>query len=406
MFLIKKFVNNIIRLFFDTYNYIFSSRYKTANLKQTLAYCNDNIPLYSGMGNEIECYPFMDKLTVQNNIAKFPTKKILANIGSTSGTTGSPGKFHRDIENMASEQYFLNQYFQWKGKRRVWLRGDEVFPYGSNPKHIYRIIPFFGDIYISSFHLNEDTFADIVNLLSKYENMVLWAYPAPAALLAEYCIRKNIKLNFDIIATSSEKLYEHQAKTIEDAFNVKVKDLYGQGERIAAFYRCELGHYHEIPNYSYVEYIHIKDDLYKIAGTSLHNKIMPLVRYKMNDIVKIEKKPCECGAKGKNIIEILGREDDYITTPKGICPGILFAAPFQRLRNIKETQIIQRSESKIDVLVVKNEDFNISDQRLLEETIYGIITKEVCEIIYVNKLEKDKSGKLRFIINHTIHKNT
>jgi len=335
MFLIKKFVNNIIRLFFDTYNYIFSSRYKTANLKQTLAYCNDNIPLYSGMGNEIECYPFMDKLTVQNNIAKFPTKKILANIGSTSGTTGSPGKFHRDIENM-----------------------------------------------------------------------VLWAYPAPAALLAEYCIRKNIKLNFDIIATSSEKLYEHQAKTIEDAFNVKVKDLYGQGERIAAFYRCELGHYHEIPNYSYVEYIHIKDDLYKIAGTSLHNKIMPLVRYKMNDIVKIEKKPCECGAKGKNIIEILGREDDYITTPKGICPGILFAAPFQRLRNIKETQIIQRSESKIDVLVVKNEDFNISDQRLLEETIYGIITKEVCEIIYVNKLEKDKSGKLRFIINHTIHKNT
>lgn len=82
--------------------------------------------------------------------------------------------------------------------------------------------------------------------------------------------------------------------------------------------------------------------------------------------------------------------------------GILFAAPFQRLKNIKETQIIQRSEKIIEVLVVKNEKFNDADKALLEHLIYGVITREVCEIKYVEELEKDKSGKLRFIINHAI----
>lgn len=404
IFIFKKVINNFVRVFFDLYNVIFSSKYKYIKLEKMLHYCRQSIPFYKGEGDQLDSFMFINKATIQNNFNQFPNKNILTNTGSTSGTSGSPGYFYRDINNMAAEQYFLNEYFQWKGKRKVWLRGDEVFPYGSKPKIPYIKIPLFGDIYISSYHLNDETLDIVVAALKKYKNMVLWAYPASAALLAEYCLRKNVKLSFDIVATSSEKLYEHQAKIIESAFNVKVKDLYGQGERVAALYRCEEGHYHEIPYYSYVEYLKIKDDLYKIVGTSLHNNAMPLVRYKMNDIFRINETLCRCGATSKNITEILGREDDYITTPKGVCPGILFAAPFQRLRNIKETQIIQRTDTKIDVLVVKNEKFNVIDKKLLERTIYGIITEAVCNIYYVQHLEKDKSGKLRFIINHTINK--
>lgn len=404
IFIFKKFINNIVRVLFDLYNVIFSSKYKYIKLEQMLHYCRKKIPFYKGEGEQLESFMFTCKTTIQNNFNKFPNKNVLINTGSTSGTSGSPGYFYRDIKNMAAEQYFLNEYFQWKGKQRVWLRGDEVFPYGSKPKIPYIKIPFFGDIYISSYHLNDETLDIVVTALKNRKNMALWAYPASAALLAEYCLRKGVELSFDIVATSSEKLYKHQAKVIEKAFNVKVKDLYGQGERVAALYRCEEAHYHEIPHYSYVEYINIKDDLYHIAGTSLHNNAMPLIRYKMNDIFRISEKKCGCGVTSKNITEILGREDDYITTPKGICPGILFAAPFQRLRNIKETQIIQRTDTKIDVLVVKNENFNVEDQELLEKTIYGIITQEVCDIYYVQQLEKDKSGKLRFIINHSINK--
>jgi phenylacetate-CoA ligase len=404
MFAFKKIINNIIRSLFELYNSMFSAQFKATKLKQRLNYYSDNINFYAGKGNQLSDYPLTDKNTIQNAFGEFPKKSLFTNVGSTSGTTGSPGRFYRDIKNMAAEQFFLNEYFQWKGKRRVWLRGDEVFPYGSKPKLPYLKIPFFGDIYISSYHLNDDAMNQVIIELQKYNNMVLWAYPASAALLAEYCLRIKVKLTFDVVATSSEKLYEHQAKVIEQAFGVKVKDLYGQGERVAAFYRCDEGHYHEIPDYGHVEYINIEDDLYYIAGTSLHNDVMPLVRYKMNDIFRLSDEPCQCGAKSENIVDILGRQDDYITTPKGVLPGILFAAPFQRLRNIKETQIIQRTEKVIEVLVVKNELFNSTDQELLEHLIYGVITKEVCEIQYVEQLEKDKSGKLRFIINHTIKK--
>lgn len=402
MFIIKKVINNIIRVFLNLYNYFFSNSYKNLKIEETLNYCSNKIPFYAGKGDILDNYSFTNKSIIQSSFSDFPKKKIFTNIGSTSGTTGSPGHFYRDIKNMAAEQYFLNEYFQWKGKRKVWLRGDEVFPFDSKPKIPYIKIPFFGDIYISSYHLTDETLVDAVDMLKKQKNMVLWAYPSSATLLAEYCLRNKVKLSFDIVATSSEKLYEHQAEVIEKAFGVKVKDLYGQGERIAAFYRCEEKHYHEIPNYSFVEYVKVKDDLYNVAGTSLHNKVMPLVRYKMNDLFRIDNNLCKCGALSKNITEILGREDDYITTPKGVVPGILFAAPFQRLNNIKETQIIQRSDLKIEVLVVKNEKFNSNDRKLLEDTVYGIITRDVCHIIYVTHLEKDKSGKLRFIINKTI----
>jgi len=404
MFIFKKTINNVVRVFFDLYNRFFASNYKTIKLEERLRFCSENIPFYADKGDQIGNFPFIDKAAIQAGFNDFPKKTLLTNVGSTSGTTGSPGHFLRDIKNMAAEQFFLNEYFQWKGKKRVWLRGDEVFPYGSKPKIPYKTIPFFGDIYISSYHLNDEALGLVVEALKHHQNMVLWAYPASAALLAEYCVRKGVELSFDAVVTSSEKLYEHQATIIEKAFKVKVKDLYGQGERVAAFYRCEEGHYHEVPYYGFVEYLHIKDDLYNIAGTSLHNDVMPLVRYKMNDIFRILDTPCLCGAKSKNIVDILGRQDDYITTPKGVLPGILFAAPFQRLKNIKETQIIQRSEKVIEVLVVKNEKFNDADKALLEHLIYGVITREVCEIKYVEKLEKDKSGKLRFIINHAIKK--
>ena len=403
-FMIKKIINNFIRAFFDLYNFIFMSKYKNTSLQSALYYSSKNILFYKGKGDKLENFTFTDKSTIQNNINKFPIKKLFTNVGSTSGTTGSPAHFYRDIKNMASEQYFLNEYFQWKGKQKVWLRGDEVFPFGSNPTKPFIKIPFFGDIYISSYHLNDKTLSIVANALKNKKNLALWAYPGSAVLLAEYCLRKNIDICFDVVATSSEKLYEHQAKIIEKAFKVKVKDLYGQGERIAAFYRCEVGHYHEIPGYSYVEYLNIKNDLYNISGTSLHNNVMPLVRYKMNDIFRVDDELCKCGATSKNIIEILGREDDYITIQNKRVPGILFAAPFQRLRNIKETQIIQRSHTNIDVLVVKNEDFNVDDKKLLERTIYGILNQKYCSISYVQFLEKDKSGKLRFIINNTIHK--
>jgi len=402
MFIIKKIINNIIRGLFDIHNSVYSGGYKAIKLEDRLKSYSINIPLYKGKEAYLRGFPVIDKTVIQNSFTDFPKKSKLTNIGSTSGTTGAPAHFYRDIKNMAAEQFFLNEYFQWKGKKKVWLRGDEVFPYGSKPKIPFKKVPFFGDIYISSFHLNDDSLALVVEELKKHTNLVLWAYPASAALLAEYCLRKGVKLSFDIVATSSEKMYGHQAKLIEKAFNVKVKDWYGQGERIAAFYRCAQGHYHEISHYSHVEYINVKDDLYHIVGTSLHNDVMPLVRYKMNDLFRIDKAPCQCGDKGKNVVEIIGREDDYITTSKGILPGILFAAPFQRLRNIKETQIIQHSKRDVEVLVVKNDHFNIEDEKLLEATVYGIITKAICTIKYVANLEKNRSGKLRFIINHTI----
>ncbi len=393
-----KYKSFIVRKIFDLLMLLYKPHKE--ELDKVLSYCSENIDFYRGNGSSLENYQFIDKKVLTDQYDHFINKKYkLKNVGLTSGTTGTPGKFYRDILSMAAEQFFQCRYFNWKGKYKVIFRGEKVFDLEYKEDKIYKTIPFIGEMLVSSYHINDNTLKNLVKKLKTIRNKCLWAYPSSAYALAEYCMRNNVRLKFDVVALSSEILADYRKDIIEEAFQCRVKDWYGQAERVAALVRCKAGHYHEVEGYSHIEYLNGQDGTFEIVGTTLHNRIMPLIRYNMHDLVEISAEPCLCGASGKNIVKIYGRSTTYIELPNGKLYETPLAFLFKGMSNVVEAQIIQKKDKRIILKVVRGKKFDDENERTLAAHISSFIPAELFTLEYVERIERDARGKFRYVIN-------
>lgn len=401
MFYYKKCVDFLIRRMFDVLTFFY--RPDSRQLEKILRYCSENIDYYRGRGRTLEHYPYIDKKLLMGSFDRFVKKGFsIKNIGLTSGTTGTPGKFFRDIRAMAMEQYFQNRYFNWKGTYKVIFRGERMFDANYKGDIIYKDIPLIKEIYVSSYHVNDRSLEKVVKKLRMINDKCLWAYPSSAYQLAEYCLRNNILLKFKIVALSSEVLMDYQREAIEKAFGCKIKDWYGQAERISALVRCEYGNYHEVEGYSYVEYLPVEGNTYEIAGTTLYNKVMPIVRYNIHDLVEISEERCSCGDKGKNVTKIHGRSNSYIELDNGRLHETNLTFLFKGIAKVVEAQVVQKKDKSIRIRVVRTEDFNEENDRILRSHIAGILPQGAFTIEYVGSIERDARGKFRYVVNEGI----
>ncbi|MDP4180820.1 MAG: hypothetical protein Q8942_06985 [Bacillota bacterium] len=397
----KKYQDFFIRKLFYFYSKLFYSKsIQNDSIKDTLSYCSNKIKYYKNKGCDITNYGFIDKETVKKNYSDFVNSSYkIKHKGSTAGTSGTPFTFFRDLKCMAAEQYLQNSYFGWRNKYRVIFRGERIFFTEGKLKRIYRRIPFINEMYISAYHISDEGLEDVVEKLAEIKNKCLWAYPSTAYLLAQYCIKHNKQLTFDFVTTSSEMIFDWQIEAIEMAFGCKVMDWYGQAERVAALYRCDYGNYHVVKNYSHVEFINYKDNLYELVGSHYHNRIMPMIRYNTHDLVEIEKERCPCGHEGVNIKVIHGRIGDFLDTgsEKKTATG-LYCAFFKDAKRIKGAQICVGEDNKIIIKIEKETGFDESDEELLRNTIKTHLPVEMFSIEFVEHIERNVSGKLNYVV--------
>lgn len=397
----SKYKSFFIRKIFDLVMAFYKPDKK--GLEEVLSYCSENIDFYKDKGIALENYPIIDKKVLMSSMGRFINKKYrIKNVGLTSGTTGTPGKFLRDIVSMAAEQYFQSRYFNWKGTCKVYFRGDRLFASDYTSDRIYRTVPFIREMSVSSFHINDNSLKDLVKKLKTIRKKCLWAYPSSAYALAEYCKRNNEKLKFEVVALSSEILMDYRRELMEEVFQCKVKDWYGQAERVAALVRCEYGHYHEPGQYSHVEYLPVGDGTFEIVGTTLHNKVMPIIRYNMHDLVEISDEPCLCGAKGRNVVKIHGRNTGYIDLPNGRLAETPLAFLFKGMENVVEAQIVQKEDKQIVIRVVRDTSFNSENERMLLAHISDFIPAALFRLEYVERIERDARGKFRYVLNEGV----
>ena len=197
------------------------------------------------------------------------------------------------------------------------LRGEIVCPSVKQEPPFWRYNTFSKELIMSSYHLSDENMKFYVAEIRKYKPYDLYAYPSSTYLFANFCKRYGIDLKFSCVFTSSEMLLEYQKDEIENTFGCKVYDWYGSAERVAGIGHCEHGAYHEISDYSIIEYLPVNDGQYEIIGTTIHNDVMPLIRYKVGDIIELDDTKCDCGRNFRKIKKILGRNDDFIVLKDG-----------------------------------------------------------------------------------------
>ena len=231
----------------------------------------------------------------------------------------------------------------------------------------------------------------------------LHGFPSLLALLAAYILENGADLGYKVrwITTGAENLLSPQVSLIEQAFGVRPVQHYGMEEAVANISECDYGALHVDEDFAAVEFIPNPDGPgYKVVGTNFSNLATPLVRYVVEDVVTLaDDDRCPCGRPGRLVANIDGRMDDYIILKNGARLGGVESF-FKDIINIREAQIYQKTPGEIVIRVVRGKNFTDADESAFLQTIHSILGDDMEVLIeYIDKVERSRTGKLRFIIS-------
>jgi len=396
--------------------------YQLEHLKATIRSAYKNVPYYRG---KMQVYgikpddiksidfivrlPILEKEEVRQNyrdmlaVNTFPPILYKCH---TSGSTGKPLTLYRDLNNVGFEHAMLMRQWQWAklgpNDRYATLKGEMIPQIKTRNNIFWSFSPVENKLYMSSYHLSERNVGRYVTALREHHIKAVEGYPSSLYALAKLMLNKNIRVPMKSALTTSETLVPRQKAVIEQAFQCQVYDYYGMAERVAAIHTCEYGRHHLVPEYSLVEFIRndaLSGGLYEVVGTTFTNKAMPLIRYKVGDIIKPSHEQCPCGRNYPVIDKIVGRTDDYIITPSGKLVGRLDHV-FKGAKNLIEAQIFQPDTENVILRIVPDQFFKQSDADSILNKLQKRLGEPMhLEIEQLTFIPRTENGKLKTVIS-------
>ncbi len=283
------------------------------------------------------------------------------------------------------------------------MRGDMIVPATQEKPPYWRVNRAENMLMLSSYHLSESGAPAYLDSLSRFDPVVIQAYPSSVGFLATWMLSAGTRYRGSSlrgIVTSSETLSDVRRREIESAFGCRVFDWYGHFERVAAIGTCEQGRHHLLSDYSYVEMLPADDGLFELVGTGFNNVSMPLIRYRCGDLVRPAPatERCACGRSFPLIEQIVGRVDDSVKLPDGRSIGRLDHL-FKGVEGILEAQIRQDRLDALTMLVVPSATFSDRTRETLQNnTRYRLGDGIALEIQLVESIPRTRNGKFKGVV--------
>jgi phenylacetate-CoA ligase len=139
----------------------------------------------------------------------------------------------------------------------------------------------------------------------------------------------------------------------------------------------------------------------RIVVTDLTNKVMPWIRYELEDTVQYTWTESRQGTGERRLTKIDGRESDSVLLPDGSRrPYHTFVPYIQALPTLLQLQIVQLERDLIRVLLVMDtEEFVKAKPALKRRLSQDLPASMRLEVQRVDRIEPDSSGKRRLIVN-------
>jgi phenylacetate-CoA ligase len=288
---------------------------------------------------------------------------------------------------------------------RAYLRGDTVVPIGKTAPPYWFHNRYSNQLVLSSRHLREPCVDALIGELEKFSPFLLQAYPSTAYELALLLEQRNTSLKIPYVFTASEPLYPHQRQLIEARLGARVMEYYGMAERVAYASECERGNLHVTTDYSYVEIVDedgkpADGDGY-IVGTTFHNTVMPLMRYRVSDRTRWRNESCPCGRTYPLIEPVTGKFEDTLYGARGqrISPSVVTFI-FKSLDGIQRSQVAQVGASEWEIRVVPAAGYGQSQRQRLVENVRELVDPDInVTIREVDDIARTSAHKYRWIVN-------
>lgn len=386
------------KAFLETYNLLQESQwwtkdkieeYQFQQLSLLLNHAYNTVPYYKTLLNEygikvsqiqnFEDYkiiPLLTKDIIRSNnldlISSVYKKNQIRKV-ATSGSTGKPIDLYFDKNrSIGIEEAFVKFIYDRinydENDKVISFRDAQIVLNGVDEyKNIYWVkIPGKNKLLFSNYHLNDKFFRYYIEQIDAYQPAWIKTFPSSLFHLAKYIQNKNYNpfKKLKGVIFMSENIYDYQLSLFKDVFpNTKMLSVYGHSEMGAIAGTCEYSFkYHMQHEYGYSEFINVGNSTHELVTTGFSNYVMPLLRYKTNDLFELSTEQCECGRSNILINNIEGRLQDVLyTIDKRPISDIVFdfSGNLSKVINyIKQFQFVQESFGKCTLLIVPENGFN------------------------------------------------
>jgi phenylacetate-CoA ligase len=382
-----------------------------------LDFATSEVPAYRAHRDAVERYrpfealmdfPLLDKARLQeereryvpDSLTRIPHYEI-----ATGGTSGSQLRFFVDDDSQSVETAFIHRVWSIVGysprSTKATFRG---VPFrGLRPGVYWQPNPIYGELQFSPFHMTEDTLGAYVDELARFAPDFLHGYPSALDILAEYMLRKGVAERVPPVKAAllaSEACEPGQRERIARAFRTRVFPSYGHSERLILGTECERESvYHHVPDYGVLEIVgedgapcRREGERGELVGTGLHNRSMPLIRYRTGDYAVRLDVTCSCERRWERFTDVEGRGGARISLTALNMHGPV-------LDNVVRFQYVQRAPGSCVFRVVPSPAFGDRDRVRIENAFRDKVGDELAvSVELVDSIELTARGKLKRLV--------
>ncbi len=369
--------------------------------------------------SELERLPTMDKADLRADWESFrssePGNRLT--MDHTSGSTGHPLRYVKSRSSLAAFRAAQFRGFRWfgveQGDRQVRLVGTAVGS-GDRVREIAKDA-IQNRLRMWAYDLTPEHLATAARSFDRFRPEFLYGYPSLLYPVARY-VRDNPGYSFPgglkAVFSTSESLYPHRRKLMEEAYRCPVVNEYGAKELGIMAFECPQGGLHVTAEHFIVEVLRGDDpappgEIGELAVTDLTNLAMPMIRYRIGDLARVSDATCSCGRALPLIEDLEGAVFGILRTPDGgIVSGIILYYLAEELllehrSAMSQLRFVQKDLRSLDVLVARGAEFRDEVLRSIEARLREYLG-DALEFRYevVDEIPALLSGKLRVLDSH------
>lgn len=383
--------------------------------KKTLS----NIQNVSDIDN-IRSLPIIKKEDLRSNIETI-TKKTSEKLYAlkTGGTTGKSLKVKYTHENMQERLAMLDDFRSRSdyelGKKTAWFSGKSLLTDADIKKNrFWKYDAFYKVRYYSTFHIKNEYLKFYVEDLMTFQPEYFVGFPSTILEIAKYGLLHGYDYpanSIKAIFPTAETITEDMRSTMEQFFKTRVYNQYASSEGAPFIIECENRNLHlELQSgvFEVLDENNQPTNSGKLVITAFATEATPLIRYDIGDSITLDDpmKVCGCGNNNPMVLEILGRIDDYIYSPENgkINLGNV-SNTLKDTQGIRNFQVIQNSLDHLEIKVVSESTVpNTKTEAIFMKNWRDRVgNKMTIDLVYVDDIPVEKSGKFRIVKNNIKH---
>ena len=263
---------------------------------------------------------------------------------------------------------------------------------------------------LPAFEMSERRLDEFVDTLRTVRPRMVFGYPSSISLIAEHAAKQGKRLDnmgTKVVFVTSERLYDHQRVSIEQAFACPVANGYGGRDAGFIAHQCPAGGMHITAEDIIVEIIDADGKVLppghegEVVITHLATGDFPFIRYRTGDVAVVDDMACSCGRGLPLLKEIQGRATDFVMAADGsIMHGLALIYVIRDIPGVETFRIVQESLHETRVQLVTNESFADENMQGIVQGLKQRLGKDVnVRIERVNDISREASGKYRYVVS-------